>query len=224
MVPLPLLHPMRMIISAPSFAGKTTFISQLIKHKNQTIDPIPSLCYFCYTEWQPLYDELQALGVIFHRGLIDVDTLDSHTPKLLVLDDMMNKLSPEVTSLFTKNSHHRNMSVIFTTQNIFDKHREMRTISLNASYLVLFKSPRDRTQISHLARQMRPDNAKIIQQAFDLATTDSYGYLLVDLCQSTPEELRLRNGIFPEDNHYVYIEKAKLNSFDRWKSERNIES
>ena len=46
------------------------------------------------------------------------------------------------------------MSVIFLTQNLFHKNKHMRTISLNAHYLVLFKNPRDVEQFTTLARQM----------------------------------------------------------------------
>jgi len=45
--------------------------------------------------------------------------------------------------MFTKISHHRNVSVVYLTQNVFDKNKYARTISLNAHYLVLIKNPRD---------------------------------------------------------------------------------
>lgn len=211
---IPLDHSFSAIIAAPSRSGKTTWISRLINHKEALISPPPKKCYFCYTEWQPLYNELKSKGVEFHKGLIDIDKLDQTTPKLLILDDMLSDLSPEIGNIFTKHSHHRNMSVIFTTQNIFDKNKHMRTLNLNATYLVLFKNPRDNTQINYLSRQMRPDNPKVVQEAYDMATSVPYGYLLVDLNQHTPDELRLRSGIFPGDKHYVYIEKSKVSSFD----------
>ena len=37
-------------------------------------------------------------------------------------------------------------------QNLFPKNKETRTISLNAHYMVVFKNPRDKSQISHLTR------------------------------------------------------------------------
>jgi hypothetical protein len=46
-------------------------------------------------------------------------------------------------SLFTKKSHHRNISVMYIEQNLFHKGKNHRTISLNAHYMVLFKNPRD---------------------------------------------------------------------------------
>ena len=72
--------------------------------------------------------------------------------------------------------------------------------------MVLFKNPRDATQMSHLARQMYPGRAKFVQEAFKDATRLPYGYLLVDLKQDTPEDMSLRTAIFPDDDvQYVYL-------------------
>ena len=55
-------------------------------------------------------------------------------------------------NLFTKGSHHSNLSVLHLVQNVFDKNKHTRTISLNAHYLVIFKNPRDASQVTHSAR------------------------------------------------------------------------
>ena len=59
--------------------------------------------------------------------------------------------------------------VIYIMQNLFDQHKEHRTISLNAHYLVIFKNPRDGSQIVHLAKQMYPGKNHYVRQAFALA-------------------------------------------------------
>ena len=46
----------------------------------------------------------------------------------------------------------------------------MRTISLNAHYLILFKNPRDASQINHLAKQMYPTKSKFMVEAYRDAT------------------------------------------------------
>jgi hypothetical protein len=41
-------------------------------------------------------------------------------PSLILLDDLLNNAySKDVCDLFTKDSHHRNISVILITQNLF---------------------------------------------------------------------------------------------------------
>jgi hypothetical protein len=87
-----------------------------------------------------------------------VDYLDISQRNLIVLDDLMAQSSEDkrIADLFTKGSHHRNLSIIYIVQNKFHQGKEMRNISLNAHYIVLFKSPRDKQQIYMLARQINP--------------------------------------------------------------------
>jgi len=90
-------------------------------------------------------------------------------------------------------------------QNLFNKGKEHRTISSNSHYIIVFKNPRDSSQIIHLAKQAYPSRPKIAQQAFADATSDPFGYLLFDFKQSTPEKFRLRSKIFPDENRVVYV-------------------
>ena len=75
-----------------------------------------------------------------------------------------------IADLFTKGSHHRNLSVIYIVQNVFHQGKEMRNISLNAHYIVLSKSPRDRQQISILARQVNPGRVQEFMKSYEKAT------------------------------------------------------
>ena len=92
-------------------------------------------------------------------------------------------------------------------QNLFGKNREQRTISLNSHYLVIFKGPRDASQIIHLAQQMYFGKLKYVQEAFKGATSAAHGYLLFDLLQETPDHLRLRTNMFPLQHQVVYVQK-----------------
>ena len=122
----------------------------------------------------------------------------------------MQELSndPRITSLFTKGCHHRNLSVIFILQNIFHRGKELRDMSLNCHYLVLFKSPRDSSQINHLAKQMFPGHVKYMQESFQDATSRPYGYLLCDLKPETPTVFRLRTNVFPGETQFAYVRKV----------------
>ena len=50
----------------------------------------------------------------------------------------------DVCDLFTKGRHHHKICVILLTQNLFHQTRHGRDISLNAKYIVIFKSVMDR--------------------------------------------------------------------------------
>jgi hypothetical protein len=65
-----------------------------------------------------------------------------------ILYDLLNEAySKDVCDLFTKGSHHRNVSVILITQNLFHQRRYCRDISLKAMYIVVLKNVRDNSTI-----------------------------------------------------------------------------
>ena len=102
--------------------------------------------------------------------------------------------------LFTQGSHHKNITVIFINHNIFDQGKNARTIALNVKYIVLFSNPRDNLQISYLGRQLFPKNGQSLQEAHtDAINSQKWGYLLIDLQPQTPNYLRLRSHIFPNE-------------------------
>jgi len=117
----------------------------------------------------------------------------------------MNETNRSVTDLFTKGSRHRDLSVVYIVQNLFNNGKEHRTISLNGHYIVEFKNPRDASQIVHLAKQVYLGKVKAVQEAFKDATSTPFGYLLLDFKQCTPDKLRLRTKVFPDETTVVYV-------------------
>jgi len=109
------------------------------------------------------------------------------------------------TNVFTKILHHHHVSEVYLTQNVFDKNKYARTISLNAHYWVLFKNPRDATQFATLARQMYPNTSKFATEAYKDATSAPYGYLLIDLKPEQDERCHLRTNVFPGETQLVYF-------------------
>ena len=170
------------------------------------VDPPPECVTWYYGEWQSAYKNLDIPNLHLEEGL--PKSFEADKRNVVVLDDLMAETDGRVTNLFTKKSHHSNTSVIYLVQNLFPKNKESRTISLNAQYMVVFKNPRDASQITNLAKQMYPGRIKFMQEAFNNATTAPYGYLLIDLKQDTPEDLRLRTTILPDDTvQYAYVPK-----------------
>ena len=161
-----LQHPATFCIAAPSNSGKTWWVIKLLKNRKDVFVNAPDRILWCYGQYQPIYDELSRdiHDIKFHEGLPTewTDLIDPRVRNLIILDDLMSECGsdPEVTKLFTKGSHHQNLSVIYIVQNLFHQSKESRTISLNCHYIVLFKNPRDRSQIMHLAKQMYPGQTK----------------------------------------------------------------
>ena len=71
-----------------------------------------------------------------------------------------------VSELFTKGSHHRNISLVLITQNLFHQGPSSSDISLKSKYMVVFKNSRDKTQILHLALQVYPENSSNIHKTY----------------------------------------------------------
>ena len=173
------------------------------------INPPPELIVWCYSSNPPdLFRELRNV-VEFVKGLPTADLLDERRT-LLIIDDLMPETDRRVINLFTKGSLHMNASVVYISQSLYNKSKENRTISLNTHYLVLFKNPRDAAQISHLGRQIFSERARYFSKSFADDTSKPYGgYLLVSLKTTTPDHLRLRTAIFPDEecSMIVYVYK-----------------
>jgi len=202
---LKLAHPFTCIVAGPSGSGKTVFTTKLIENASQMIDPAPEHILWCYGVYQNFFNDLKS--VEFHEGLPDLERFDGKQRTLLILDDLMHETDDRVSQIFTRVSHHKNLSVLYLSQNLFYGSKQNRTISLNAHYLVLFKNARDATQISHLASQMYPGKSKYMIESYRDATSKPFTYLLIDLKPDTDDKLRLRSSIFPGEITYVYLPK-----------------
>ena len=163
------------------------------------MSPQPERIVWCYSIWQKAYDQIEAE---FIQGIPDFDYFDGRST-ILVLDDLMGQNLELVTKFFTRGSHHLKLTVFYLVQNLF--FRGIKTISLNSQIVVLFKNPRDSQQASFFAGQSFAKHTKEIETIFADATKKAHGYILFDFCSETPDQLRIRTGIFPEDKQFVYV-------------------
>lgn len=204
-------HPFCMMVAGPSQCGKTRFIMDLLKHRLELIEPAPTRVVYCYSVWQSNYDDMKHMipSIEFQQGVPALDGIDPDDNNIIILDDLMSECIDDknILHLFTVGSHHNNISPIFLTQNIFCKGKHARSISLNSHYLILFRNPRDPSQVWHLGRQIYPRNMKYFEEAFNDAVSQPYGYLVVDLKQETRDELRLRTLDRKDNRLFTYIKK-----------------
>ena len=192
-------HPFSMMVSGPTGSGKTRLVFDFISHFRDTISidkPVLKVLY-CYDIWQKIYetDFGPEVDITFHKGFC-YDYADMN-PDLMIIDDLMDELSKDknLTAVFTKTSHHKSISVVFITQNLFVQSKQMRTISLNCHYIILLKNPRDQLQVMMLGRQIFPNNLLFFTQAYEEAVKQPYSHLIIDMTSSCPDNLRLRQRI-----------------------------
>ena len=200
-------HPFTCLVSGPTGSGKTSLVKAIIEEK--VLNPFPKNILWLYAADQPLYKGLK--GVAFYRGIPEdiEERFNLKEENLLIIDDLMTQCHSDehMTRLFSVGSSHKNISVIFIVHNLFHQGKEMRNISLNTHYIILFENPRDVQQISTLARQMYPGNSQFLIEAYQDATKKPHGYLFIDLKPKKKDQLRIRTGILPSDIHYVYVNK-----------------
>jgi len=201
------------LISASS-GGKTTFVKQMLAHSAGMFQLDFSKVIYCYgSTWQPIFDEMlnDKPDMTFREGLPSVEELETFTTgekhTCLILDDLMMEInsSPKIEKLWTVHSHHFNMTIIYLAHNLYQKSPSARTISLNTQYYILFKNHRDTLQILHFARQIYPNKTQYFMQAYQLATKEAYGYIVVDLTSLAVEDYRLRTHIFPGEDTFIYV-------------------
>lgn len=126
--PFALRHPFTCMIAGPTQSRKTTLLKKIINEcDNGLLAPPPNEIVYCFSRWQDAYDDIK-----MSRAKLAHFNLSSNAP---------------INFIFTKDSHHRNISVIFVTQNIFSQEKNCRTISLNSQYIILTNNPRDRLQL-----------------------------------------------------------------------------
>lgn len=207
---LPFMHPCTIVLSGSSNSGKSYLTKQLLDNRHEMFHPPPDRVIWCYSEYQPLYDKIN--DVTFHEGMYDIDELDTSQSTLIVYDDLAQneQVDKEMARIFTKLSHHRNLSCIYITQNLFAKNKYATTISRNSSYIIAMSSPRDRLQIAYLARQIYPTQSKFLVEAYREATQKPHSYLVLDFCQSTPEKFRIRTKILPNEQTEAYVSKRHV--------------
>lgn len=196
-------HPSNVLLVGPTGSGKTQYLVNALYRR--LFNPFPQRIVWVYAEWQEAYAQLHERAKLGQLGSVRrlefikdatdystiYETMDPRIVNMLVLDDQMTEAksnTDQLANLFVKGSHHRNITIVFMLQNMFEKC--MRTVSLNAQYMVLMKNPRDKSQIGKLAEQIDPERRRLIIAAFTDATRYAHSHFVIDLSQNASEELR----------------------------------
>jgi len=204
-------HPTTIQVSGPSRCGKTRLVLGILE--KQVIQPFPTRIIWVYGEWQKDYEKAKALYpyIEFVNGWKDdlYDQIKPNERNLLIVDDQMDEAgsSKTLTKLFTKGSHHRNLTILYLLQNMYNSGSSQRTVSLNSHYNIVFRNSRDASQFRTLAHQMHPGNAKWLIQAFDDATSQPYGYLVLDHHPESNKDKRVVTKVLPGEQLTIYQAK-----------------
>ncbi len=209
--------PFSLILAGPSGSGKTTWVEKLLKEFSLVAnggERYRKLLWFSGSNQPELF---QCIKNSFDGDSKFFTAIPEHLYEwieangqgsTIIIDDLMHEIAnmKDIGKLFTRGRSHLNCNVITLWQNIFPKGTEIRNLSLNAQYVVVFKNRRDKSQIQFFAQQVLPRKSKVFLDIFAKATAQPYGYLLCDFSQNSDEKLAFRSNVFADEGHpLVYV-------------------
>lgn len=203
--------PFTMMVSGPSSSGKSTFVKELVLRRSVLYNEKPGKVFWFYKVYQDMYNEMIQLGIVdeFVEGMCTMDWLKENSTEncTVIIDDMALEVTDDTAKLFSIGSHHHKANIIFISQNLFSKNNYFRDISLNSTYHIIFKNPRDKSSIKNFAKQFAPGQTKEFAKIFTQATKQPHSYLMIDYHQKTMEDLRIISNYLQESNNPIQIFK-----------------
>ena len=143
-------HPFTCMVAGPTSSGKTVLVRKIIKNYKKLITfpngtPDRLKLIWAYGQRQDMHHiEIgENIDCNYIPGLPSETEVRHDMPHLIVIDDLMTELGDHkgLANLFTKGSHHLNISIIFISQNLFHQGKQMRSIGLNCHYYIIMKNP-----------------------------------------------------------------------------------
>ena len=200
------------IVSGCSGSGKTVFVKNLLKYRDQLfLTPITHVL-FIYKHWQREYDEIESmkLSVSFMDTLPTEEEVEKwtacHQHSIMICDDMLTEIMNNefICNLFTRLSHNFKVTTVLLLQNISMNGKYRSMLCKNAHVNVLMRSARDNYSLRSLGQQLGEYN--ILKFAYKDATDVPFGYLICDTHPNTDRFFRYRTNIFPFDTGMLVYE------------------
>ena len=203
-----------MLVVGPTSSGKTTWLKHLVFGRHEYFAAPPETMLLFYKKPQKAYEYMEDDMNRDKRSntrfpsfrkfksipnsieeLKDIlETYLRQMPKLVVFDDYLDDVGQILKHFFTVLTHHYNCFTVFLCQNLFDKKGNLRTLSMNTQYMVLFNNPQDRSVVAHLAKQIFPGRVGILNKAYRKAV-NSRSHVSV-LCHVWANHHLKRNAIY----------------------------
>ena len=204
--------PCSIMVVGQSGSGKTCLVERILYHLPRLTDKPLHHIHYVYGANQAKFKDMKerlkskiTFSTQLPDGPEDLLEIFKGKPGLLVIDDYQNEAvdDPRVANLFTKHSHHCDVTCIFIGQSIFPKGKYARTMSTNSHYYMCFYNPRDEVSIKTLLQQAFAENYRYAIDSFRDATAEPLKYMLLDLHPKTPRDQRIKANVLPDEGFTV---------------------
>ena len=181
-----------MAVVEPSSCGKTELIFKMLSG-NTLYQKLKNII-FSYGEMQQIYIKMEkTLGDTF-KIYAKLEFLNILANCLLIIDDSCEEFytDKEFVNLATA-GRHKNINVIYIKHNLYQQSNWSRTIDLNTTHIISFKSARDIQQVEFIGKQL--NLVKFLQHCYQLVTKEPFVHLLIDLDPKTSDCFRYCSNI-----------------------------
>ena len=104
----------------------------------------------------------------------------------------------ELLDLFTKHSHHQNITVLYLCQDTFPPGKYAKR---NAHYIVAFKNPRDQLGMKNLLLQAFPTCWQDMMDVFQKVTERPFSYTFLDLHPTSDDRKRVFSHLLMHEGY-----------------------
>lgn len=219
-----IICPSRLLVCGPSLSGKSTFLKNIVKYREEIYDCKFNRIIYCSPQALNLsqsgyvqclreqFSDLELCSELPNIDELNITADGGH--KLILIDDYMLAFNKSNSSyrLLTEFSHHLLISVVVTSHNFFAGSKFQKTLSRNYSEIVLLHTRSDKLSLRNLGVQMFPENPRILIKSMawiEKNLDNQLKYLLLDISPLTylPSRMIIRTNIFMENglNSPIYF-------------------
>lgn len=195
------------LLCAPTNAGKTNRVISWIRNRNSLYEKKFDKIIYVYNQSQQklldLEQEVPELELCDNLYCVE-EKLDPLKKNWVIYDDMLTffeedrKANLFIRNFVTVKSHHLNCCTTILIQNYMPKN--LRTVVLNLTHLVLFRNFRDIRPINAISLQVY-GNQSFLAECMKDEASDKFSFICLDF--SSGEVLRCRNFFISSDTEIL---------------------
>ena len=209
-------HPTQMLVGGPTKSGKTTLCLRLLREREKMFShQFRDIYWFYKMENSIRHAKKEFPEINYVEGNVSnkfVDGLDVDSDKLLICDDMQDMVSNNKTldglmNIFTRDSHHKNLTVIFLVQDLFLKN--MNKVAGQCENVIAMTNGSSLSNILNMGRrQFGPGMSPFLKWALlQVKCHSDHGYLCLSSGADISPCEACKTNIFPGEKNTFFVAK-----------------